>query len=128
MSEDENSRIVRGSHKTIQLADTVRAFYQHDPRGTVTKINDQALTGRIGLADEPNKIEVDDDREVIHLHADEGSGASGFMVTVAEPIGMGGMARVEAATQGSLKREVALKRIRPDRYSRELGEALIRFL
>lgn len=124
MSEDENARVGRDRHKTIELADTVRALYQQNPRSTVTKAHAQTLLGGLGLADSWAKHEADAGREEISLHADEASGASGFTVIVGESIGEGGMARVEAATQGSLNREVALKRVRPDRYSTEFGVAL----
>jgi len=126
MSEDETLREPRRRRKTVELAETVRALYEENPRCTVTRANAHTVIGDVASWDERSEFEFSSEREEIPLYAEEGAVASGFVIKVDEAIGEGGMARVESATQGSLKREVALKRVRPDRYSREYGQALVK--
>jgi serine/threonine-protein kinase len=58
---------------------------------------------------------------------DEGDGAAGNPdVSISKVLGVGGMGRVELGQQRVLRREVAVKRIRPDRYSAVAVSALLR--
>ena len=109
----------------LYLDDTLECSFQKNPRGTIKQ--DPTSGGKVehSAAGEPSAADRGPQAETIHLHASRSSGPSGFEITVNKAIGAGGMAEVDAATQESLKREVALKRPRADRDTDDVADSLI---
>lgn len=60
------------------------------------------------------------------LEIDEGDGASQADLEIKGVLGTGGMGRVELGRQPAFGREVAVKRVRPDRYCADAVTALLR--
>jgi len=119
MSGKEPSNPDLNDSSDIYFDETVECSFENDPRET---IREESTTGQ---APAPPGPETGDAQETIQLHASRSSGPSGFEVTLGEPIGAGGMAEVDAATQRSLDREIALKRPRSDRNTDEVAASLI---
>jgi len=125
MTGEEPSNSDLDDSPDIYFDDTVECSFQQDPRET---IKEESCTGKApgtAPAPAPQPPATSDSQETIQLHASRSSGPSGFKITVGEPIGAGGMAEVDAATQESLNREIALKRPRSDRKTDEIAASLI---
>lgn len=122
MSDEELSKSNIGD---IYFDDTVECSFQQSPRSTIKQESSTGHAPGTGPAPPPEKPGTGNDPKVIQLHASRSSGPSGFKITVSESIGTGGMAEVDAATQDSLNREIALKRPRDDRDTDEVAASLI---
>ena len=127
MTGEERSNPELDGRPDIYSDDTVECSFQRDPRETIKeKASPAQVPGTTpAAAPAPQAPASGDKPETIDLHASRSSGPSGFEITVSEPIGAGGMAEVDAATQESLDREVALKRPRSDRKTDEIAASLI---
>lgn len=118
---DEASSTSRPDESTLVFFDdTVECSFEQSPRNTIKK--EPFAESKDDRTDAPS---ARGDSNTIELHASRSSGPSGFEITVNEPIGAGGMAEVDAATQDSLKREVALKRPRDDRDTADVAASLV---
>jgi len=125
MTAEERSNSDLAGNPDIYFDDTVECSFQQDPRET---IKEESVTGQAPATDPapaPQAPATSDTQKTIQLHASRSSGPSGFEITVSEPIGAGGMAEVDAATQESLNREIALKRPRSDRNTDDVAASLI---
>ncbi len=121
MSRADSSRSQPEENTHIYLDETVECSFQQSSRSTIKQ--GAPSVGKTSKDHEPPP--ADGPREKIQLHAGRSSGPSGFEITVNKPIGSGGMAEVDAATQESLGREVALKRPRADRNTEDVAASLI---
>ncbi len=109
----------------IYFDDTIECSFQQDPRETIKQESTTGQAPGTDPAPAPQAPAIGGNQKTIQLHASRSSGPSGFEITVSEPIGAGGMAEVDAATQESLDREIALKRPRSDRNTDEVAASLI---
>ncbi len=121
MSSADSSKSQPEENTRIYLDETVECSFQQSPRSTIKQ---GAPAGGETIKDHGQRP-TDGPREKIQLQARRSSGPSGFEITVNESIGSGGMAEVDAATQESLDREVALKRPRADRNTEDVAASLI---
>ena len=121
MSSADSSRSQPEENTHIYLDETVECSFQQSPRSTIKQ---GAPAGSETIKDH-EQPPTDGPCEKIQLQAKRSSGPSGFEITVNESIGSGGMAEVDAATQESLDREVALKRPRADRNTEDVAASLI---
>ena len=121
MSSADSSRSQPEENTHIYLDETVECSFQQSPRSTIKQ---GASAGSETIKDH-EQPPTDSPCEKIQLQARRSSGPSGFEITVNESIGSGGMAEVDAATQESLDREVALKRPRADRNTEDVAASLI---
>jgi serine/threonine-protein kinase len=125
MSDEEFSETRVEDSALLEFAETVHQSFKENPRGTIKSLG---LSSTL-IVQQEDLIQLPDEEsgeEVVDLHADTSSAASGFTVQIKEPIGSGGMANVDAATQNSLKREIALKRPREDRADLHVFISLVR--
>ncbi|MDP7033649.1 MAG: ATP-binding protein [Planctomycetota bacterium] len=94
------------------VLDAVRETYLENPRSTI-RLDSPAPAGESPLLDENKKP----GKDTVRLFANKSSGPSGFEIAIHETIGSGAMAQVDTATQCSLNREVALKRVHQEKSS-----------
>lgn len=125
MTGEERSDSDLDGSPNIYFDDTIECSFQQDPRETIKQESTTARAPGTDPAPAPQAPPTGGNQKTIQLHASRSSGPSGFEITVSEPIGAGGMAEVNAATQESLDREIALKRPRSDRNTDEVAASLI---
>lgn len=125
MSDEDELYAKTNYSSLLEFAKTVHQSFEDNPRGTI-KAPEEADTI---LVQDPNFIQLDDldtTEGFLQLHSGPDSESSGFNLTILDPIGSGGMANVDSATQHSLKREIALKRPREDRVNPQIADSMIR--
>lgn len=126
MSDEGFSETRVDDSALLEFAETIHQSFKENPRGTIKSLR---LSSTNIVQPKEDFIQLPDKEsgeEVLDLHAETSGGASGFTVQIKESIGSGGMANVDAATQNSLKREIALKRPREDRADLHVFISLVR--
>ncbi|MSP58903.1 MAG: serine/threonine protein kinase [Myxococcales bacterium] len=120
------------SHDQIKLASGEQVAPTAGPRrraagDALTRTIDPrrlALEGTLA-APAPRKAAPAPSLPVISIGGPDGAGAHGEELAVTRTLGEGGMARVDEAWQRSLERRVAIKRVRPDRWSEAADQDLL---
>jgi len=103
--EDETTLLVRYEALGVQRAELTK------PAGAFARIEDDRID-EDSVADEPTRVEAD----LSHLDLE---------MDLGDELGRGGLARVEGARQRTLRRDVALKSLRPDQRTAEHARTLL---
>jgi serine/threonine-protein kinase len=125
MSDEEFSETRNDESALLEFAETIHQSFAENPRGTIKSMK-AVPTLIVETEDFIGLEEEATDGDTIHLYAHQSSEASGFSIRLKEPIGSGGMAKVDAASQNGLGREIALKRPREDQRNEFVFNSLIR--
>ena len=129
MSDDHTSASPFQSNPLFPYAETLRRSFNVNPRNTYRLT--ESFAGSTS-SDTPAAV-IDTGSESPHppdacilLHARPEVKASGYHLSYLENIGTGGMAKVDAARQHSLERDIAIKRPRRDRHTVATTKTIIK--